>query len=67
MIIAFLREIKEQNGFWSPINETIVGLEHIQIIGICNPPTDIGTHSLNNRFLCHCPLLYVDFQDGSML
>jgi len=61
VVITFLREITEQNGFWRPLDKTWIKLERIQFVGACNPPTDVGRHPLNNRFLRHCPLLYVDF------
>ena len=61
VVITFLREITEQNGFWRPMDKTWIKLERIQFVGACNPPTDVGRHPLNNRFLRHCPLLYVDF------
>ena len=61
VVITFLREITEQNGFWRPLDKTWIKLDRIQFVGACNPPTDIGRHPLNNRFLRHCPLLYVDF------
>ena len=43
------------------MDKTWIKLERIQFVGACNPPTDVGRHPLNNRFLRHCPLLYVDF------
>jgi dynein heavy chain 1 len=61
VVITFLREITEQNGFWRPQDKQWISLERIQFVGACNPPTDVGRHPLNNRFLRHCPLLYVDF------
>ena len=61
IVITFLREITEQNGFWRPLDKQWIKLERIQFVGACNPPTDVGRHPLNNRFLRHCPLLYVDF------
>ncbi len=61
IVITFLREITEQNGFWRPSDKQWITLERIQFVGACNPPTDVGRHPLNNRFLRHCPLLYVDF------
>lgn len=61
IVITFLREITEQNGFWRPIDKQWIKIERIQFVGACNPPTDVGRHPLNNRFLRHCPLLYVDF------
>ncbi len=61
VVITFLREITEQNGFWRPSDKTWISLERIQFVGACNPPTDVGRHPLSNRFLRHTPLLYVDF------
>ncbi|MBP5693965.1 MAG: AAA family ATPase, partial [Bacilli bacterium] len=61
VVITFLREITEQNGFWRPLDKTWIRLERIQFVGACNPPTDVGRHPLNNRFLRLCPLIYVDF------
>ena len=61
VVITFLREITEQNGYWRPLDKQWIKLERIQFVGACNPPTDVGRHPLNNRFLRHCPLLYVDF------
>ncbi|MCQ2815661.1 MAG: AAA family ATPase [archaeon] len=61
VVITFLRQFTEQNGFWRPSDKQWIKLERIQFVGACNPPTDVGRHPLNNRFLRHCPLLYVDF------
>ena len=61
IVITFLRQMTEQNGFWRPQDKTWISIEKIQFVGACNPPTDVGRHPLNNRFLRHCPLLYVDF------
>ena len=61
VVITFLREITEQNGFWRPSDKTWISLDRIQFVGACNPPTDVGRHPLSNRFLRHTPLLYVDF------
>lgn len=36
-------------------------MERIQFVGACNPPTDAGRHPLSERFLRHCPLIFVDF------
>ena len=61
VVITFLREIIEQNGFWRSLDKTWIKLERILFFGVCNPPTDVGRHPLNKRFLRHCPLLYIDF------
>ena len=41
VVITFLREITEQNGFWRPLDKTWIKLERIQFVGACNPPTDV--------------------------
>ena len=60
-IITFLRQLKEQGGFWRNSDKQWVSLERIQYVGACNPPTDAGRHPLSPRFLRHCPLMLVDF------
>lgn len=67
IVITFLREITEQNGFWRPSDKQWITLEKIQFVGACNPPTDVGRHPLANRFLRHTPLLYVDFPGSESL
>lgn len=61
VVIAFLRQITEQNGFWRSSDKQFVRLERIQFVGACNPPTDAGRHPLSDRFLRHASLIYVDF------
>ena len=51
----------EQGGFWRASDLTWVELDRIQFVGACNPPTDSGRVVMSNRFLRHCPLLFVDF------
>ena len=65
-IIMFLRQLVEQNGFWDENNRWIC-LRRIQIVGACNPPSDIGRVPLTPRFLRHCPLLYVDYPSESSI
>jgi dynein heavy chain 1 len=60
-VITFLRQVIEQGGFYRASDLSFVRLERVQIIGACNPPTDAGRVVLTNRFLRHCPLLFVDF------
>jgi dynein heavy chain 1 len=60
-IIAFLRQVAENGGFWRAADNAFIKLERIQFIGACNPPTDAGRVPLSPRFLRYCPLLFVDF------
>lgn len=60
-VVTLLRQITEHGGFWRPSDMTFISLERVQIIGACNPPSDAGRVSLTNRFLRHCPLMFVDF------
>ena len=59
-VISFLRQLIEQNGFWRS-DRVWVEIERIQIIGACNPPTDPGRVVLDNRFLRHSPVVFVDY------
>jgi len=59
-VIMFLRQLTEQGGFWRNDN-TWVTLHRIQFVGACNPPTDAGRVPLSHRFLCHAPVLLVDY------
>jgi len=61
VVITFIRQMLEQNGFWRPEDKAWITLERIAFVGACNPPTDVGRYPLNNRFLRHCPLMYVDY------
>lgn len=61
VVIAFLRQLTEQNGFWRSSDKTWITLERIQIVGACNPPTDSGRQRLSDRFLRHAPIIFVDF------
>ena len=60
-VIAFLRQLVEQNGFWRTSDRSWVTLDRIQFVGACNPPTDAGRHPLGLRFLRHAPLVMVDY------
>lgn len=60
-VITFLRQVIEQGGFWRASDHTFITLDHIQIVGACNPPTDAGRVAMSPRFLRHAPLLFVDF------
>ncbi|CCF59102.1 hypothetical protein KAFR_0G00690 [Kazachstania africana CBS 2517] len=60
-VILFLRQLAEKRGFWKvPENKWVV-IEDIQIVGACNPSTDLGRISLTNRFVRHTAVLYVDY------
>jgi len=61
VVITFLRQITEQNGFWRTSDNTWISLERIQFVGACNPPTDAGRHPMSDRFLRHAPLIFIDF------
>lgn len=61
VVIAFLRQITEHNGFWRASDKQFIKLEKIQFVGACNPPQDAGRHPLSERFLRHAPLIFVDF------
>jgi dynein heavy chain 1, cytosolic len=62
-VIAFMRHVVEQGGFWRAKGpqKVWVTLERIQFVGACNPPTDPGRVPLSQRFLRHAPVLLVDF------
>jgi dynein heavy chain 1, cytosolic len=59
-VISFLRQIIEQKGFWRS-DRVWVGVQNVQIVGACNPPTDAGRIVLSERFLRHSPVVYVDY------
>lgn len=60
-VITLLRQIIEQGGFWRVEDRAFVTVERIQFIGACNPPTDPGRVALTERFIRHCPIVFVDF------
>jgi len=66
-VVAFLRQLIEQNGFWKTPDKTWVTLERIQFVGACNPPTDAGRKHLSRRFLRHAPLVMVDYPGETSL
>ena len=61
VVIAFLRQMTEHNGFYRSSDKQFIKLERIQFVGACNPPTDSGRQVLSERFLRHAPLIFVDF------
>ena len=61
VVITFLRQMTEQNGFWRSSDKQWVSLERIMFVGACNPPTDAGRSVMSDRFLRHAPLIFVDF------
>lgn len=60
-VIAFIRQLVEQGGYWNALDRSWVTLERIQFVGACNPPTDPGRTPLSNRFLRHAPVVMVDY------
>ena len=66
-VISFLRQLIEHGGFWRSSDNVWIQVERIQFVGACNPPTDPGRVPLSHRFLCHTPLLYVDFPSPDSL
>ena len=42
-VIAFLRQLTEQGGFWRTSDLQWISLNRVQFIGACNPPTDAQT------------------------
>ena len=66
-VISLLRQLVEQQGFWSTRDHLWVHCENIQFVAACNPPTDPGRVPLSSRFLSHAPLLYVDYPEQQSL
>ena len=66
-VISLLRQLVEQQGFWSTRDHLWVHCENIQFVAACNPPTDPGRVPLSTRFLSHTPLLYVDYPEQQSL
>lgn len=66
-VISFLRQLVEHGGFWRTNTKAWVGLERIQFVGACNPPTDAGRTPLGLRFLRHAPLIMVDYPGQTSL
>eukprot|EP00002_Diphylleia_rotans_P002763 TRINITY_DN1178_c0_g2_i14.p1 TRINITY_DN1178_c0_g2~~TRINITY_DN1178_c0_g2_i14.p1 ORF type:complete len:4518 (+),score=1049.96 TRINITY_DN1178_c0_g2_i14:77-13630(+) len=66
-VIAFIRQLVEQGGFWRFPEMLWVRLERIQFVGACNPPSDPGRVPLSHRFLRHAPVVYVDFPSADSL
>ncbi|KAJ3273119.1 hypothetical protein HDV01_004758 [Terramyces sp. JEL0728] len=65
-VISLIRQMIEQKGFWRS-DRVWVTIERVQIIGACNPPTDPGRVVLSNRFLRHCPVVYVGYPEQNSL
>lgn len=65
--ISLLRQMIEQQGFWSPTKKQWITLSHIQFVGACNPPTDVGRQELNMRFLRHTAVVLVDYPGETSL
>lgn len=64
-VISLLRDMIEKRGFYK--GTEWVHIERIQFVGACNPPTDVGRVPLDNRFLRHCGVVYVDYPTGESL
>ncbi|KAJ3322044.1 hypothetical protein HDV06_003645 [Boothiomyces sp. JEL0866] len=64
--ISLIRQMIEQKGFWRS-DRVWVTIERVQIIGACNPPTDPGRVVLSNRFLRHCPIVFVGYPEQNSL
>ncbi|KAJ3260954.1 hypothetical protein HK103_006909 [Boothiomyces macroporosus] len=64
--ISLIRQMIEQKGFWRS-DRVWVTIERVQVIGACNPPTDPGRVVLSNRFLRHCPVVFVGYPEQSSL
>jgi len=60
-VIMFIRQITEAGGFYRPSDRQWVTVERVQFLGACNPPTDPGRHPMSDRFLRHCPVIWVDY------
>lgn len=60
-VIAFLRQLIEAKGYWRTSDQTWINLERVQIVGACNPPSDVGRSPFSTRFLRHIPVLMVDY------
>lgn len=65
--ISLLRQMIEQQGFWSSRQQQWVSLSRIQFVGACNPPTDVGRNNLNHRFLRHSAVILVDYPGKTSL
>ena len=66
-IITFMRQMIEQGGYWRASDLQWIKLRRIMFVGACNPPTDAGRVPMTERFLRHCPILFVDFPSPSSL
>jgi dynein heavy chain 1 len=60
-VVTFMRQIIEHKGYWRASDLQWIRLERIMFVGASNPPTDAGRVPLSERFLRHCPILFVDF------
>ena len=56
----FMRQLVEHGGFWRNDN-TWIKINRIRFVGACNRPTDAVRVAMSHRFLCHVPLLLVDY------
>ncbi|KEG14468.1 putative dynein heavy chain, cytosolic [Trypanosoma grayi] len=60
-VVQLLRQLIERGGYYRSRDNAWITVEGVQVIGACNPPTDVGRVSLSHRFLRWAPVLLVDF------
>ncbi|KAG5479103.1 hypothetical protein LSCM1_02952 [Leishmania martiniquensis] len=65
--VQLLRQLIERKGFHRARDNTWITVEHVQVVGACNPPTDPGRVPLSARFLRWAPVLFVDFPSPESL
>lgn len=60
LVLVFIRQLVEQQGFWRSSDRQWINIERVQIIGACNPPKDVGRYHIPNRLLRYCSVVFVD-------
>ncbi|ODV89200.1 hypothetical protein CANCADRAFT_32533 [Tortispora caseinolytica NRRL Y-17796] len=66
-ILEFIRQIVEHEGFWHEGKKEWIKIERLQIVGACNPSTDVGRYEYSERFLHHFPLILLDYPSHDAL
>ncbi|CCD23572.1 dynein heavy chain NDAI_0B05390 [Naumovozyma dairenensis CBS 421] len=61
IVVLFLRQLIEKNGFWRTPENQWVTLERIIFVGACNPPSDVGRIPLAPTFIRHTCVVFVDY------
>nr|CCC48969.1 putative dynein heavy chain, cytosolic, fragment [Trypanosoma vivax Y486] len=61
-VVQFLRQLIEYGGYYRSRDKVWVTVEGVQVVGACNPPTDVGRVPLSQCFLRWAHVLLVDFQ-----